>query len=84
MRHRGFGMLGRHVGVTGFPVSDGFLQVLNALIQMRILHACGLRMLQCLFCMLRHGIGMTLLAMAHRTLRMLNSFGHMLIVCVGD
>src|SRR4029079_13241116 len=74
VRHRGFGMLGRHVGVPGFPVSDGFLQVLNALIQMRILHACGLRMLQRLFRMLRYGIGMTLLAMGHCALRMLNGF----------
>jgi hypothetical protein len=51
---------------------------------MRILHACGLRMLQRLFRMLRYGIGMTLLAMGHCALRMLNGFSHVLIVCVRD
>src|SRR5512134_2426788 len=83
MRDSGFRMLGRLVGMTGLAVSDGLVQVFDALVQMRILHACGLCMFQRLFRMLRHGISVALLAMIHCALGMLNGFSHMFVVGLG-
>ena len=45
MRDGSFRVFGRLVGVTGLTVGDGFFQVLDAFIQMRIFYARGLRML---------------------------------------
>ena len=82
MSDGGFGVFGRLRGMTGFAVLNRFLQMLNALIQMRILHASSLRMLQRFLGMLRRSIGMPLLAVIYRALGMLNSFTHVFVVCL--
>jgi hypothetical protein len=79
----GFRMLRSHVCMTGLSMGNGFLQFLDAFVQMRIFYARSLRMLQCLFRMLCDGIGVTLLAVTDRSLRMLNSFGYVFVVSLG-
>ena len=83
VRHRAFRMFGRLVGVTGLAVGNGFLQVLDTLIQMGILDARGLRVFQRFFRMLRHSIGMALLAVIDCALRMFNRFTHVFVVGLG-
>ena len=58
-------MLRGYVGMTGLAVRDGFLQFLDALVQVRILYAGGLRVFQRLFRMLRRSIGMALLCLLY-------------------
>ena len=62
MHDGGFRVLGRLVGMPSLAMRDGFLQFLDALIQVRILDPRGLRMFESLLRMLCDGIGVTLLA----------------------
>jgi hypothetical protein len=86
MRDRSFGMFGRHISMTGFAVRDGFLELLDTFVQVRVLHIFLSRLcvLECPFCMLHEGIGMALLPMRHGLLRMFDRFAHMLIVGQGQ
>lgn len=78
------GMLGGHICVTGLAMGHGFLKMLDAFVQMRILQACRFCMLEGSLGMLHQGIGMSLLAMRDRFLGMLNRFAHMFILGKGE
>ena len=84
MRDRAFGMLRGHIGMTGLAMFDGFLQMLDPFIQMRILHPARLGMLECFFSMLHQGIGMALFAMSHRFLGMFKASLDMLVASKGE
>ena len=60
-----FGMFCGHIGMPLFAMGNGFLEMLDPFIQMRILHTQTgrLGMLECFFSMLHQGIGMPLFAM---------------------
>ena len=75
-------MLGGHLDMTGLPMLDGFLQMLDPFIQMRIFHIllCRFGMMKRAFRMLHQGIAMPLLAMGNGFLRMLDRFSDVLIV----
>ena len=64
MGDRAFGMLCGHIGVTGLAMLDGFLEMLDPFIHMRILRGRP-GMLECFLSMLHQGIGMPLFAMRH-------------------
>jgi hypothetical protein len=72
--------------MTGFAVLDGFLEMFDTLIQMRVLHVFlgRLCVLERPFRMLYEGIGMALLPMRHGLLRMFDRFAHVLIVGQGQ
>jgi len=79
MCERAFGMLGAHVSVTSLAMLDGFFEMLNSFVQMRVLYPCRLSMLQRFFSMFYQCIGMTLLSMRRRFLRVFDSFSDMLV-----
>ena len=70
--------------MTGLAMSHGFLEVLDAFIQVRILHACRLGMLEGTLGMLHQGIGMSLLAMRRGFFSMLHRFSYMLVFGKGQ
>ena len=80
MRDGTLGMLRGHIGMAGLPVLDGFLEMLDAFVKMRILHARCLGMVEGAFGMLHQGIGMALLAVSGGFFRMFNGLSHMLII----
>jgi hypothetical protein len=78
-----FGMLGSHICVTSLAMSNGFLEMLDPFVQVRIFHTGRLGMFEGPLSMLHQGIGMALLAMSHSFLGMLDRFAHMLVVSKG-
>ena len=80
MRDSAFGMLRGDIRMTGFPVLDGFLEVLDAFVEVGILHTRCLGMVEGAFGMLHQGIGMALLAMGRGFFRMFNSLSHRLVI----
>ena len=81
MGDRAFGMLRSDIGMAGLAMGDGFLEMRDTFIQMRILHAGRHGMLECFFTMLHHGIGMARLSMGNSFLGMGQSFIHMFVPC---
>lgn len=79
-----FGVFGCHIGVTGLAMGNGFLELLDPFIQMRILHTGRLGMLECALSMLHQSIGMPLFAMRHSFLGMFHGFTHMLVIGKGE
>ena len=84
MGDRTFGMLGGHIGVTGLTMGNGFLEMLDAFVQMRVLHTGGLGMFDRSLSMLHQSIGVPLLAMRHGFLGMFHGFAHMLVIGKGE
>ena len=78
MGDRAFGMLCGYIRVTGLAMLNGFLEMLDPFIHMRILPGRP-RMLEGFLCMLHDGIGMPLFAMRHCFLGMLQGFSRMLV-----
>jgi hypothetical protein len=74
---RAFGMLCGHSDVRGQAMGNGFFEMRDPFIQMRILHTGRLGMLECFLSMLRQGIGMPLFAMCHGFLGMFQGFSQM-------
>ena len=80
MGYRAFGMLCCHIGMTGLAMGNGFLEMLDPFVQMRILHTRRLGMLECTLGMLHQRIGMPLFTMRHSFLGMFHGFTHMLVI----
>src|SRR6267143_325047 len=83
MGDRFFGMFGCHIGVTGLALGNGFLEVLDPFIHMRILRSL-LGMLECYLSMVHQDIGMPLFAMRHSFLGMFQGFSCMLVSGKGE
>jgi hypothetical protein len=62
-----FGMLCGHIGVASLPMLNGFVQMRNRFVQVRIF-ASSLGIVPRLFRMHHNRIGMTLFTMVHRFL----------------
>src|SRR4029077_19397127 len=73
MRESSFGMFRGDIGVARFPMLNGFFQMLNPFVQMRVF-ASHLSILQRLFRMCHEHLSMTLVAMVHRFLRVHDGF----------
>ncbi len=73
------GMLSGHICVTGLAMDHGFLEMLDAFVQMRILQAGRFCMLESPLGMLHQDIGMALLAMGNCFLGMFNRLTNMLV-----
>jgi hypothetical protein len=67
------------IGVSGLAMRDSFFQVFHALVQMRIFHASGLRVLECFLRMLDTGIRMPFLPVRGGSPRMLHGFIDMFV-----
>lgn len=63
MRDGSLRMVHARIGVTRFAMLHGFLEVLHPFIQMRILHAGGLRVFERFFGVLRTGVRVALFPM---------------------
>jgi hypothetical protein len=83
MGHSAFSMLCAHIGVTGLAMLNGFLEMLDPFIHMRILPGRP-RMLECFLSVLHQGIGMALFAMRHSVLGMRQGFSRMLVSSKGE
>src|SRR2546428_9515887 len=68
MHESSFGMFRGDVGMARFTMLNGFFQMLNPFVQMRVF-ASHLSMVQGLFRMCHEHLSMTLFAMVHRFLR---------------
>src|SRR2546425_12827830 len=68
MHKSSFGMFRGDVGMARFTMLNGFFQMLNPFVQMRVF-ASHLSMVQGLFRMCHEHLSMTLFAMVHRFLR---------------
>ena len=78
MGDRAFSMLCGDISVAGLAMLNGFLEVLDPFIHMRILPGRP-RMLECLLSMLHQGVGMPLFTMCHGFLGMLQGFSCMFV-----
>jgi hypothetical protein len=78
-----FGMLCGHIGMTGLAMGNGFLEMRDPFIHMRILpgRPC---MLEGFLSMLHQGIGMPLFAMRYGFLGMFQGFPRMLVSGKGE
>src|ERR1700704_1036570 len=83
MGDRTFSMMCGYVSVTGLAMLNGFLEVLDPFIHMRILLGCP-RMLQCFLSMVHQDVCMPLFAMRHGFLGMFQSFSCMLVNGKGE
>jgi hypothetical protein len=78
MGDRAFSVLCAYVGVAGLAMLNGFLEMLDPFIHMRILPGRS-GMLQGFLSMLHQSIGMPLFAMCHSFLGMFQGFSRMLV-----
>jgi hypothetical protein len=83
MGDRNFSMMCGYVSVTGLAMLNGFLEVLDPFIHMRVLLGCP-GMLECFLSMLHQDIGMPLFAMFHGFLGMFQGFTRMLVSSKGE
>ena len=83
MGDRNFSMMCGYVSVTGLAMLNGFLEVLDPFIHMRVLLGCP-GMLECFLSMLHQNIGMPLFAMRHGFLGMYQGFSHILVNGKGE
>ena len=86
MSDRTFGMCCSHIDVTCLAMGNGFLELLDPLVQMRVLRILlsRLAMFECSLSMLHQGIPMPLFAMRHGFLGMFQGFTHMLVIGKGE
>jgi hypothetical protein len=76
-------MLCGHIGVTGLAMLNGFLEMLDPFIHMRILRGRS-GMLECFLSMVHQDIGMPLFTMRHSFLGMFQGFTRMLVNSKGE
>src|SRR5688572_13263898 len=78
MGDRTFGMLCAHIGMTGLPMGDGFLEMRDPFIHMGILPG-RLGMFECFLSVLHQGICMALFPMRHGFFGMCQGFTRVLV-----
>src|SRR4029077_6289339 len=83
MGDRLFGMFGCYISMPLFAMGNGFGEMLDPFIHMRILRSCP-GMLKCLFSMLHQDIGVPLFSMRHSFLGMFQGFSRMLVSGKGE
>jgi hypothetical protein len=83
MGDRAFSMLCGDIGVAGLAMLNGFLEMLDPLIYMRILPGRP-GMLECFLSMFYQDIGMSLFAMRDGFLGMLQGFSRVLVRCKSE
>jgi hypothetical protein len=83
MSDRLFGMFGCYISMPLFAMGNGFGEMLDPFIHMRILPGCP-GMLECFLSMLHQNIGMPLFAMRHSFLGMFQSFRRVLVSGKGE
>src|SRR5882762_4499986 len=83
MADRLFGMFGCYISMPLFAMGNGFVEMLDPFIHMRILRGRP-GMLECFLSMLHQDIGMPLFAMRHGFLGMFQGFSRMLVSGKGE
>jgi hypothetical protein len=83
MGDRTLSMLCGNIGMAGFAMFNGFLEMFDPFIYVWILPG-GSRMLECFLSMFDQYIGMPLFTMCHSFLGMLQSFSRMLVSREGE